>query len=113
MAKAPASSTSNEILIGQLISKVDILLENEKQASVSRREIYAELEANRAALKDVADRMGSVENEMGPIKAFKAKADRWEQRGVGAVALAGMLATAIGSIIGANILYIKRFLGFQ
>lgn len=108
MARQPSTSRSNELLIGQLISKVDTLLENGRQASVSRKEIYAELEANRAATKEMAGRISSIENDMGPMKAFKEKADRWEQRGIGAVALAGMLATSIGAVVGANFTSLKK-----
>lgn len=113
MTKPTATSKSNEMLLGQLLNMVETLLRNEQAAAVSRKEIYAELEASRAAIKEIAGKLENVENDMGPIKAFKAKADKWEQRGIGAVALAGMLATAVGSVIGANLVNIKRWLGLQ
>jgi hypothetical protein len=103
---------SNEILLGTLIGRVDRLIKDSEEAKVSRKNVYTEQESIRTELHAMNMKLAALEKDVAPLKAFQAKADRWEQRGIGALALFGMLASALGAALGAQWGRVSQWFGW-
>lgn len=100
------------MLLGSLIEKVDRLISDAEKANTGRGEIHEDLEKIRTRLHSMSNEVQIIKGDVAPLLAFKVKADRWEQRGIGALALIGMLASALGAVIGAQWHKLTQLFGY-
>ena len=117
--RSTSAHHSNEMLLGRLIEKVDRLIKDNETAHAGRADIHEDLEKIRDRLHTMSNEAQTmqvevriIKKDVAPLVAFKAKADRWEQRGIGAIALAGMLASAVGAVFATYWGRVTQWLGF-
>lgn len=97
--------------IGSLDAKVSILIEHqrasdaESKTSRERATIAAEETARR--FQELEHQMQSVLHDVESIRPFAEKVRDWEQRGIGALAAAGMIGGSVGAAVGGALVYFK------
>jgi chromosome segregation ATPase len=77
--------------LGRLEGKMDAMLngQDEQNHRISKLEVKAET---------VEDRVIDVERGLTPVKAFAERSQKWEQRGIGAIAAVGLISSAVTTI---------------
>lgn len=90
--------------IGSLEGKIDLLLQSvesiEETSSTSRQVVRDELRKLADLVTASAATQATLEARVAAIEPFVKKAERWEQRGVGALAAVGMISGVAGTFFG-------------
>lgn len=89
--------------LGELTARVDALIEHQARADTaserSRAATAERLDAMAAQQQAMDARLGRAEEALVKIKPFVDDANKWRQRGIGALWVFGMLCTAAGAAL--------------
>lgn len=89
--------------IGELTARVNALSEDQKESAQeardSRHKVANAAMATSAQLMTLEHRLKTVEDTVKRLEPFAEKADRWEQRGLGAIAAAGMIGSGATALL--------------
>lgn len=94
---------SIEASVGELKGKLDMLIkiveESEKKSAASRADIRERVEEVYSRMAGVEQSVANLASRVTVMEPFVDKAQKWEQRGIGALAAVGMVAGAVGSAL--------------
>lgn len=94
---------SIEASVGELKGKLDMLIkiveESEKKSAASRADIRERVEEVHSRMAGVQQSVANLASRVTVMEPFVDKAQKWEQRGIGALAAVGMVAGAVGSAL--------------
>lgn len=95
------NDSSGDRAIGRIEGKLDLIIQEQSHAVLSRKEQYQRLEAIDRKVDFTASQTESIEKRLKAVEEPVAEFSRWRERGVGAIMLMSLVAAMFGGLIGA------------
>jgi len=87
------------LTIGRLESKIDTILEDQRNAREDRKRQYERQEATDKTLSQVASKVDRIEKRLEAVEGPVAQFNKWRERGIGAMMLVSMCGATIGALL--------------
>lgn len=84
-----------DAMASQLSGLVEAIRHDQRDASTKRAELYRRVGRIEREVGSIEREVGSLQQSVERLEPFAERARKWEQRGIGALAAVGMMASGI------------------
>lgn len=87
------------LTLGRLESKIDNLIEDQRNARVERKKQYLRQEETDKTLSSMATKVDRIEKRLEAVEKPVAEFNKWRERGIGAVMLVSLFGAMLGAMV--------------
>lgn len=83
--------------LGRVEGKLDLMLQEQQQASANRKQTYERLEEINKKVDDAATKIEHADARLAKVEAPVAEFSKWRERAIGALMLISFVSAATGA----------------